>query len=356
MGASIAYVAGQGEPDAEALLARAVEVVQDATCGEDYQAVWPLLAQIAQDGELALGRGRDMLRSGDPAVRGTGCDLLGMAADLHEGLRAAAATALLELGEHEAEADVLWSVANALGSTADPRAVPLLVTLAGHEDPDVRFQVARALPAVWAGDAQAAEVAALIGLTADPDAEVRNWAAFGLGTQLAGADTPQIRAALWDRVGDRDADTREEAVCGLARRRDRGVVGLLAGLLSDQDGAHVLVFRAAAVLGAAEMVPALRDYDPGDPGIAEALAECDPAARDAGDEFAWALLCQLSQQAGHLDAALSARRDEPGSCLQVAAAGQLLSWSASALMERASGDPRTGARLVLADLHGVRQP
>jgi hypothetical protein len=90
--------------------------------------------------------GTALLHSGDPAVRSAGCDLLGVAAGMHEGQREAAASALLALGESERDGDVRWSIARALGATADPRAVPLLARLADHPDPDVRFQVALSLP------------------------------------------------------------------------------------------------------------------------------------------------------------------------------------------------------------------
>jgi hypothetical protein len=97
-------------------------------------------------------------------------------------------------------------------------------------------------------------------------------------------------AALWDRATDSHADTREEAICGLARRRDPRAIALMAGLLSAPDGARILVFGAAAVLGAAELLPVLELYDPADPGVADAIAECDPVARDAREQLAWELL------------------------------------------------------------------
>ena len=123
--------------------------------------------------------------------------------------------------------------------------MPLLVRLAGHVDPDVRYQVARSLPSVSSGDPAGAELRALIRLSADTDAEVRDWAACGLGTLLAEADTAAIRAALWDRTSDDYPGAREVGICGLARRRDPRAVSLITGLLAAEDGAHVLVFGAA---------------------------------------------------------------------------------------------------------------
>ena len=110
--------------------------------------------------------------------------------------------------------------------------MPLAVRLAGHVDPDVRYQVARSLPSVSSGDPAGAELRALIRLSADTDAEVRDWAACGLGTLLAEADTAAIRAALWDRTSDDYPGAREVGICGLARRRDPRAVSLITGLLA----------------------------------------------------------------------------------------------------------------------------
>src|SRR5262245_4847384 len=127
LGGSIGGMAGQQEWLRNAMLARAVAVVQNATCAEEYEAIWELLSRVAENPIAALGYGQAMLASSDPAVRGTGCDLLGVTANAHDECRERAATALVKLGEHETDDDVLWSLARALGSTADVRAVPVLV-------------------------------------------------------------------------------------------------------------------------------------------------------------------------------------------------------------------------------------
>lgn len=333
-----------------ALVRRAVEVVRGATCAAEYEPVWRLLEQVARDGPVALRLGSELLASDDPDERATGCDLLGEAAALHEGQREAAAAALLALSGSERDGGVLCSIAGALGKTADPRAGPVLAGLAGHADPDVRFQVALSVPMAWSGDPGGADVLALTSLTADPDDEVRDWATFGLGTMLAEADTEQIRAALWNRTSDEHARAREEGICGLARRRDPRAAGLMAGLLADSDGVHVLVFGAAAVLGAPELLAWLENYDPEDPLVAEALAACDPAARDRRDVFAWELLCALYCQQPGIDAALCSRRHEAGIELTVTAGDTTLTWSADRLGDRAGADPQQAAALVLSDL------
>lgn len=145
---------------------------------------------------------------------------------------------------------------------------------------------------------------------------------------------------------------REEAICGLARRRDPRAVGLLARLLAAEDGAHVLVFGAAAVLGAEELLLLLEEFDSDEPGVQDALDECDPAARDRRDQFAWDLVCSLYRQLPGIDASVSGRRHQVGIEFRVGAGGHVLTWSADALRDRARGDPERAAALVAADLHG----
>ena len=215
----VARPRGRTEPAIDVRVTRAVEVARDVTDPEEYDAVWQVLGQIAEDGEASLRYGIGMLGSPDPVTRSVGCDLLGCASDRHESVREEAASALLGLAPDESDAGVAWSLACALGRTADERAIPVLVRLAGHPGADVRCQVAQALPAVATGDLGGIEVGVLVRLTGDPDADVRDWATFGLGSQLA-VDTPAVRAALWARIRDDSDDVREEAVFGLARRGD----------------------------------------------------------------------------------------------------------------------------------------
>jgi len=116
------------------------------------------------------------------------------------------------------------------------------------------------------------------------------------------------------------------------------------------DGAHVLVFQSAAILGAPELLPLLRNYEPGDPYIRDALDACDPAARTHRDQFAWALLTVLHDRSPGIDAALTARRHEAGTGLTVAAEGRSRTWHVDTLSARANGDPGRAAALVAADL------
>jgi HEAT repeat protein len=339
---------GMDPEGATALAEQAVEVARKVTCSEEYEPVWALLRQIAADGVTSLRLGTSLVDSSDPVARATGCDLLGLASGLDEAIREAAAGVLLSLAAAENDTDVQWSIARALGATGDQRAVPVLVALSDHADPDVRFQVAAALPRVWAGDPDGVDILAMIRLTGDPDPEVRNWATFGLGF-LIDVDTVAVRAALWARTSDDFDEARAEGVRGLARRHDRRSVTLLAELLDDEGGAHVLTFLAAAVLCAPELLPHLQNYDPKDIGVADALSACDPVARDRRDELAVALLGAVHRQLPGADLGLYADWFEPGLTLDVRIGGETHSWSVESLLERAGGDPERAARLAIAD-------
>ncbi|MFF8771428.1 HEAT repeat domain-containing protein [Kitasatospora sp. NPDC015120] len=298
----------------------------------------------------ALARGTDLLGSAEAAERAAGCDLVGEAADRDEDLRAEAAGVLLALAERERDGRVLARLAGALGRTDDGRAVPVLVTLAGHPEAEVRRQVASALSLdeVVTGPPHAPGVRALLALTRDPEPEVRDWATFTLGFQCA-ADGPEVRAALWERTGDEYRDAREEGVRGLARRRDPRAVPLMLDLLADPDGAAVLTFEAAEILAAPALLPLLEDYDPEDHGVAEALAACDPALRARLEDEAWGLACALDRLRPDLAPALWATRCEPGLTLGVGGGPDAPGYDVAALLARAGGDPARAAGLVVGD-------
>ncbi|MER7752133.1 HEAT repeat domain-containing protein [Kitasatospora sp. NPDC097643] len=334
--------------DAAAVLVQAVEVARTVTCPEEYQAVWALLEPLAADAALSLRLGTGLLGSADPAARATGCDLLGLASDRDESVRGDAASAMVSLAAGESDDDVQWSIARALGATQDERALPVLVSLSEHDDPDVRFQVASSLPSVVTPSPEDPGIPVLIRLTGDPDPDVRNWATFGLGF-LVDVDTPAVRAALWERLGDDCRDAREEGIRGLARRHDERAVGPLAELLDDDEGADLHTFEAAAVLGARELLPHLENYDPQSPWVAEALTACDPVLRARQDEAAWELLGTVQQRLPEAKVSLCAPRFDAGLTLDLATAGDAFSWSVGALLERSGGDPGRAAALVVAD-------
>ncbi|WP_280719312.1 HEAT repeat domain-containing protein [Kitasatospora sp. MAP5-34] len=334
------------------LVGQALAAVRVARGSDDRDEYGALLRRAAADGPGALRLGLELLGSHDPAERAAGCDLLGHASDRNAEVRAEAAAALVTLAERESEGCVLWSLAGAIEMTYDRRAVPVLVALAGHPDAEVRRRVAGSFAGVATGLADGPDIRTLVTLTRDRDPEVRNWATFTLGFQ-AEADSPAIRAALWDRVDDENADAREEGIRGLARRRDRRAVPLLAQLLGDPGGAHVLTFQAAQIIGSPELLPALLEYEPGGAWVAEAVNACDPVRRARFDAAAWALLCALDRLRPELRACVSMERFDPGLSLRLGADPGSPGYDVEALLARADGDPERAAGLVASDRPGT---
>ncbi|MEV4611421.1 HEAT repeat domain-containing protein [Kitasatospora sp. NPDC049258] len=307
-----------------------------------------LLDRVAADGATALRLGTRLLSDPGPAARAVGCRLLRRAGGLHEEVRAPAATALLAHLPAEADRTVRRLAVAALGATQDERAVAQLVSLAEDVDPEVREAVARSLASVAPELPGDPEVPALIRLTTDPEPEVRNWATFALGFQLE-VDTPAVRAALWARAGDSYHQARAEGVRGLAVRHDPRAVRPLGELLA-WSGGDPLTLRAAAVLGAAELLPGLRALDPATPGLAEALASCDPVARAALDRQAWSLVETLQPLLPDAAVSVTSDRFEPGLTLTVGTAHSTLSWSVEPLLARAGGAVGRAAALAAEDV------
>ena len=337
------------------LLMAAARAAEASDAEPDWDAYRALSWETAGDsGEAALPCGLGLLGSADVLERQVGCDLVGNAADQHAALRGEAATALVALAEAETEVCVLVSLVHGLGRTQDPRAVPVLVRLSGHEDADLRRQVASDLTFANSGLPDGPDVRALVRLTQDQDREVRNWAAFTLGFQLE-QDTAAIRDALWRCTSDEYHEVREEGVRGLARRHDPRSVPLIAELLDSEDGAHVLTFHAAEILGVPELLPALDTYEPGSTGTDSAVAACDPVRRARMEDDAWAVVLELERLRPGLGAALCSPRYESVHGLAVihqekADASYDASYDAASLLARAGGDPTRAAELVAADL------
>ncbi|MER5366835.1 HEAT repeat domain-containing protein [Streptomyces sp. NPDC002722] len=316
---------------------------------DDWREYVSLLWRAAADGAAALPLGLELIGSADPIEREAGCDLLRDTGKQHEAVRAGTATALVALAQRETEGRVLRSLARAIEMTYDPRAVPVLVTLAGHPEAEVREEVARSFAEVITGLPDGPDIRTLIGLTQDPDQHVRDWATFTLGVQ-AEVDSPAIRAALWERTADAHAGTRTEAIRALACRHDPRAVPLLAGLLDNPEGAHVLTFSAAQITDAPEPPPALPEYEPGDDWVTDAVNACNPARRTRLDAWAWELVSTLHRLRPDLDAAVSMERFGWGRSLGVAAAFGPSDYDMEALLARADGDPTRAAELVAADL------
>jgi len=139
-------------------------------------------------------------------------------------------------------------LAEAVAWCYDEEALPLLLSLVGHDDARVRRAVAQALPSVLGETDPGDTVAGLIRLSSDADDDVRDWACFALGTQLSEVDDAALRAALIDRLEDPHDDTRCEALLGLARRRDKRTLPILKERLA-KENVYSLEIDAAGALG-----------------------------------------------------------------------------------------------------------
>ncbi|MBT2472751.1 HEAT repeat domain-containing protein [Streptomyces sp. ISL-66] len=307
-----------------------------------------LLGRAGADGVGALRGGLELIGSGGVFEREVGCDLLGEASERHEAVRGETAGALAALAERETERCVLRSLARAIGSTGDARAVPVLVALAGHPDAGVRQEVASSFTGVITGRPDGADVRALTALTRDEDPEVRSWATFVLGFQ-AEVDGPAIRAALWERTADDHADAREEGIRGLARRHDPRAVPLLVELLGNPQGAHVHTFAAAQIMGVPELLPSLLAYEPDAAGVTAAVRACDPVARAHLEASAGELISALYRLRPRLDAALYRELFGPDLTLGLFGTAGSSSYDVEALLARADGDPSRAAQLVMRD-------
>lgn len=330
------------------LVGQALAAARVAEETDDWDEYGTLLWRAAADGLGSLPLGLELIGSDDPVERATGCDLLGHASDQNDAVRAETAAALVALAERETEGCVLWSLARAIERTYDQRAVPVLAALAGHPDAEVRQRVASSFAGVVTGLPDGPDIRALITLTRDKDQEVRNWATFTLGFQ-AEVDSPAIRAALWERTTDDNADAREEGIRGLARRHDLRVVPLLAELLNNPKGAHVLTFSAAQIMGIPDLLPALLEYEPDGVGVTAAANACDPVQRAQLDASAWDLLCALDRLRPDLDASVYMERFDYSMSLGLGAIFGSSGYDVEALLKRADGDPARAAELVASD-------
>ncbi len=311
------------------------------------ESMWDLLHEAASAGPVATQVAIGYLTSTDADTTATAIDLLGVVGEFHADQRSQIVSMLADVAaDRRNEAEVV----RALGRTGSDRAIRVLLGFVDHVDARIRRETANALSqAMWA-DYDEAGVRALIQLTRDADPEVRNRATFALGWQLA-VDGADVRAALWERTSDPYEEARAEGIRGLARRRDQRAVPLVAELLG-QGEAHLFTFDAAAFLAAPELVPLLAAYDIIEFGVAEALQECDPAARLRRDNLAWKVFKEVHARRPDLPIALYSERFEIGIYLAVAPIGEpaTIWWTLSSLLERASDDPVWAAELACADV------
>lgn len=341
------------------LLGQAVTIHRRATGQEDYEAIWPVLDEAAAFGPEAFDAALELLGSKDASARAVACDLLGALCNPDErNLGPEVAMALVRLAEHEYDPDVLWSIARALGSARDHRGLATLMSLVGHPDGDVRYQVALALPSCQEGGDAAVLAGALMTLMEDSDEQIRDWATFGLGSQTD-IDGDEVREALLGRMDDAFPDAREEAILGLARRRDRRVLPVIEQELR-QDEVGRMQVEAAAYLADVRLLGPLRglqswwDLDAG--LLEEAIAACDLHQQAKALELQSAFLALLEGRLADLaevSASLSCERLGRGVTLSVERNGKIVCYFFEGLLaQRAGGDVEAAVEFVLADLQG----
>lgn len=139
-------------------------------------------------------------------------------------------------------------LAAAVHACADGTALPVLLLLTHHADPQVRQAVAAKLPLLAGRPVPGAVIETLIRLTRDDSEDVRDWACFALGTQLADVDAEPLRDALAARLEDGDDEARCEALVGLARRADPRALPAVRDALQ-REHVWLLEVEAAGALG-----------------------------------------------------------------------------------------------------------
>jgi HEAT repeat protein len=340
-----------------ALLDQAADIRRRATREDEYELVRPILDQARGFGMKAFERAVALLASDDASERAVACDLLGSLCNPDdETWGPGVASAVIGLAEREGDPDVLRSVSRALGYARDPRGVAALVSLAGHRDSDVRFQVALSLPSCEEGADPEVLAQALIGLMGDPDEDIRDWATFGLGTQTD-IDGPEVREALFRRLNDDNLDARDEAIVGLARRRDSRVLAVVAAQLNAKEVGRLVVEAAAYLANELLVAPlqALRTWWDVDPDLLdEAIRACDPGEQEQGLSLQTALLAQLEDRLvawPEVRAWLCCERLERCVTLVIAQRDQIRCYDFDRLVRgRSGGDLQAAIDAVVSDL------
>lgn len=227
--------------------------------------------------ENRIGLARAFWAEPDEAVRALGFDLLAVQAhrfDWHVAPLIEAADAVRLEGAERAGRRLRLAAANALACIVDDeRVLTPLLRFAGDEDPVVRWQVARGIPA-GADPLPPEAVEVLTAMLRDEDSDVRDWSAFALGTREN--DTPELRDALAHLLFDAAEDTASEAAYALARRKDPRVLPVLERALPEP-GSGRLYLEAAAALGDPALLPVLeelRERSGADPDLERAIEAC----------------------------------------------------------------------------------
>ena len=352
-------------PALDRILSEAIEICRASTTPEEYEPVRLLLEEAKLFGREALDAAVGLLTENtDEKI--LGCDLLlalcNPDSDLwgHE-----AAEAIVQMAVEETDDDLCTFIAETLGFTRDPMALPTLIRLAGHSKSDVRYKVACAIPSCWSRENsnlpfEGLAVATLMSLMRDDDVDVRDLATFGLARQME-VDSSIIRDAFVQRLNDQDTETRLEAICGLARRHDLRALQPLLDVI-ETGNVYFTVFEAAECLADERLLAALQNAASFDESEStwrrRAIFACDPLRQHEAvatmSAFVDSLTDALSIMAGQFTAYLCCDLFETGVTLVVSeqSGTEPLWWSFEALLKRARDDIGRAVSLVLSDLDG----
>lgn len=220
---------------------------------EKEDEYWHIIAKVTKRGSSCeFDAAKALTESKDIVERQIGANILGELGWTEKTFHEESVAILIQLLSDEAD-DVIASAAFALGHRNDPRGIPHLVKIIGHNNREVRYGVVSGL----SGFDDEPAVDALIQLSRDSDYDVRNWATFGLGS-LCSMDTEGLRKALIERLSEEDHEIRGEALIGLARLKDENVKeAIMKELIGEFHGGWVL--EAAELMGDPDYCPLLRE-------------------------------------------------------------------------------------------------
>ncbi len=232
-------------------------VARALALGSRVDTYWDVVHTLQRVGDQSVyTAARDLCRSSDEERQILGVDILSEFGREEGNPRAAEAVELVsDLVRRTQSSRVVGASLRALGLLGDESALPQVLRHAHDVSPEVRQQVARAIPSLAGNPEREEALEALIGLMSDPAADVRDWATFGLGSQLQ-SDSSKIRTALLERVEDEEGSVDGEALVGLALRQDERVAGKIVRRLERGD-AGPLVVEAAATMPRRRFLPAL---------------------------------------------------------------------------------------------------
>ncbi|MEU0563879.1 HEAT repeat domain-containing protein [Nonomuraea sp. NPDC005983] len=143
---------------------------------------WHAISVLQRRGDLeSFIEARRLCAAESVGERLLGVDILGMLGMFVD----RTLPVLRYLAASESDAMVLYSVLIAFGHLADPRSLPSVIDLAGHEDARVRYGAAYALQHVLGSPPDPAGLATLRRLASDSDADVAGWASLGVALATA---------------------------------------------------------------------------------------------------------------------------------------------------------------------------